>query len=118
MANGESLGHRTSVDHIEELLGAHVLSQRCELIVPREMQRAKRARMKADCDFRVRQMEHWFGLRQPGRVRVFVFFRPNQRSHHSQFTGPRGCTVVRRSTGRAQPDCGSNHGYFDCCRNC
>lgn len=72
-AQGEALGHRTSVEHMQAALGARVLSERCELIIPREMPPARRARTLDDCDYRVRQMEHWFGLRQPGRVRVFVF---------------------------------------------
>jgi len=70
---GKELGHRTSVAFIAEALGGRDFSQHCELVVPRELARAKRRRIAADCDFRVEQLQRWFQLRQPGRVRVFVF---------------------------------------------
>jgi hypothetical protein len=72
-ANGEALGHRTSVAYIAEVLGGRELTRRCELLLPRELRRSKRQRIAADCDFRVRQLERWIGVRQPGRVRVLVF---------------------------------------------
>jgi hypothetical protein len=72
-ARGQQLGHRTSVRFIADALGERVLSRRCELIIPRETPRAKRQRAAEDCDFRVAQMERWFGLTQRTRVRVFVF---------------------------------------------
>jgi hypothetical protein len=73
VAEGEALGHRTSVEHIAELLGGHELGKRCELIVPRELRRARRTRLAEDCDFRVAELERWFGVTQRGRVRVFLF---------------------------------------------
>lgn len=72
-ARGQELGHRTSVRFIADALGERVLSRRCELVIARETPGAKRQRIADDCDFRVRQMERWFGLRQRERVRVFVF---------------------------------------------
>lgn len=72
-AKSEALGHRASVASIEEALGSRVVSARCELIVPREYRSSRRKRLAEDCDFRVRQMERWFGVRQPDRVRVFLF---------------------------------------------
>jgi thioredoxin-like negative regulator of GroEL len=72
-ANGEQLGHRSSVRFIADALGERVLSRRCELVIARETPSARRQRMADDCDFRVRQMERWFGLSQRERVRVFVF---------------------------------------------
>jgi hypothetical protein len=70
---GEDLGHRSSFAYIADKLGGRKISQRCELLVPRELRHDKRERLAADCDFRVRQAERWLGLRQPGRVRVLVF---------------------------------------------
>lgn len=67
------LGHRASEQHIAEVLGGHVLSRRCELIVPREMRKDRRKRLADDCDFRVRQMERWLGVRHPRRLRVLLF---------------------------------------------
>ncbi len=78
---GEQLGHRTSVAHIAEELGGRALSARCELLVPRELRRDRRERLAADCDFRVRQLERWLGVRQPGRVRVFVFRSAQEKRH-------------------------------------
>jgi tetratricopeptide (TPR) repeat protein len=79
VAKGEALGHRTSVAHIAELLGGHELGKRCELIVPRELRRARRTRLAEDCDFRVAELERWFGVTQPGRVRVFLFRSPQEK---------------------------------------
>lgn len=72
-AYAPQLGYRTSVAFIAETLGGRKQSQRCDLIVPREMRKTKRQRMADDCDFRVGQLERWFGVKQPGRVRVIVF---------------------------------------------
>lgn len=70
---GANLGLRTSAATIEAALGGRVASSRCELVFPREMPRARLARLTQDCDFRVTQMERWLGLRQNGRVRVYLF---------------------------------------------
>ena len=67
------LGHRASSERVAEVLGGRALSERCELIVPRELRRARRQRLAEDCDFRVRQMERWLGVRHPRRVRVLYF---------------------------------------------
>jgi hypothetical protein len=71
--NAAQLGHRASSQHIAEVLGGHARSERCELIVPRELRRARRQRLADDCDFRVRQMERWLGVRHPRRLRVLLF---------------------------------------------
>jgi hypothetical protein len=71
--NAVPLGHRASSQHIAQVLGGRALSQRCELIVPRELRRARRERLADDCDFRVRQMERWLGVRHPHRLRVLLF---------------------------------------------
>lgn len=71
--NAPALGHRGSSAHVAEVLGGRVESQRCELIVPRELRRERRQRLADDCDFRVHQMERFFGLRQPSKVRVLYF---------------------------------------------
>jgi len=68
---GESLGLRASHAYIAAALGAEVKSERCELFVPREL--ADKARFGRDCDVRVRQMEHFFGLRRREPVRVYLF---------------------------------------------
>jgi hypothetical protein len=70
---GTDLGFRTTTAHVERALGDRVTTARCELVFPREMSRARLARLADDCDFRVAQMERWLGLRQPGRVRVILF---------------------------------------------
>jgi hypothetical protein len=71
--NAAPLGHRASSQRIAEVLGGRAQSERCELIVPRELRRARRQRLADDCDFRVRQMERWLGVRHPRRLRVLLF---------------------------------------------
>jgi hypothetical protein len=71
--HASALGHRGSDEHVAEVLGGRFESARCELIVPRELRRERRQRLADDCDFRVQQMERYFGLRQPERVRVLLF---------------------------------------------
>jgi len=71
--NASALGHRGSSAHVAEVLGARFESARCELIVPRELRRERRQRLADDCDYRVGQMERFFGLRQPSKVRVLYF---------------------------------------------
>lgn len=78
-AQSDSLGHTSSVAHIAQVLGAHQSSRRCELLLPRELRRVRRDRLAADCDFRVEQLERWFGLRQPGKVRVILFRSPDEK---------------------------------------
>lgn len=68
---GEALGIRTSDAHIQQTLGGHLTSERCELFVPREMEH--KARFGDDCDFRVSQMERFFDLPGQRPVRVYVF---------------------------------------------
>ena len=67
------LGQATSRAHIIEVLGGHESSERCELYVPREMRRADVQRLADDCDFRVRQMEQFFGVAQKKKVDVLAF---------------------------------------------
>lgn len=80
-ASGEALGHRTSVEHIARALGGRKLTQRCELLLPREMRRDKRRRLADDCDFRVRQIERWLDVKQRERVRVIVFRSAEEKRH-------------------------------------
>ena len=70
-SRGPELGFRVSTTHIQATLGATVRSKRCIIHLPREY--AQRRRFALDCDFRVQQMEHFFGLRQPQPVRVYLF---------------------------------------------
>jgi tetratricopeptide (TPR) repeat protein len=67
------LGQATSRDHIIEVLGGYKASKRCDLYVPREMRRADVQRLADDCDFRVRQMEQFFGVAQKKRIAVLAF---------------------------------------------
>lgn len=69
----KELGQATSRQHIITALGGHVESKRCELYVPREMRRADVQRLADDCDFRVHQMERFFGVTQKERIAVLAF---------------------------------------------
>jgi hypothetical protein len=74
------LGHATSVEHVRHALGGELASKRCNLVFPREWSRPDRERLAADCDFRVVQAEQWLGLRHPGRIWVFLFRTPDEKS--------------------------------------
>ncbi len=67
------LGHASSVAMIREGLGGELLSARCHLYFPRELQRRTARRLGEECDFRTWQAEHWLGLTHPGRISVFFF---------------------------------------------
>lgn len=69
----EELGLATSREHIIEVLGGHMSAKRCELYVPREMRRTDVQRLADDCDFRVHQMEHFFGVTQREKIAVLAF---------------------------------------------
>ncbi len=71
--SGPSLGHRASVAHIRETLGARVDTERCVLYVPREMHIAERRRHARDCDFHVASIERWLGVRRSGRAEVYFY---------------------------------------------
>jgi tetratricopeptide (TPR) repeat protein len=69
----------TSRAHIIEQLGASYASKRCDLHVPAEMRKDDRERLGADCDFRVRQMERFFGVTQRERIAVLAFRNANEK---------------------------------------
>ena len=69
----KELGQATSREHIIEILGGHYASKRCDLYVPRELRQDDVQRLADDCDFRVRQMEHFFGVAQKQRIAVLAF---------------------------------------------
>jgi hypothetical protein len=69
----EELGLATSREHIAKTLGGRHTSARCELYVPAEMRGEDRKRLAEDCDFRVREMERFFGVAQRERITVLAF---------------------------------------------
>jgi hypothetical protein len=78
-AVGPRLGHRTTSAWIAEQLDARVDGRRCRVVVPRETSRAEARRLADDCDFRVTQMERWFGVAQKERVVAFFFRSPEEK---------------------------------------
>jgi hypothetical protein len=69
----EALGLATSNAHIAEVLGGRHESARCELYLPAEMRADDRKRLADDCDFRVREMERFFGVAQREKIVVLAF---------------------------------------------
>jgi len=69
----KELGQATSREHIIELLGGHHASERCDLYVPRELRWDDVRRLADDCDYRVRQMEQFFGVAHKERIAVLAF---------------------------------------------
>ncbi|MFW6031569.1 MAG: hypothetical protein ACOC9T_03170, partial [Myxococcota bacterium] len=72
-AYGSALGHRSSVEQINEELGAVQPGRRCVVHAPREMRHEELLRHVRDCDFRVSHAERALGVRQREPVRVFLF---------------------------------------------
>ena len=71
--HGAALGHRSDVASIRDALGGSVQSARCEVIAPRELDRASLRRLAEDCDFRVVQAEKILGVLHPARITAFFF---------------------------------------------
>jgi len=76
-ARGPALGHRSTVAAIDEALGKRVISERCVLHLPREVQPNDAWRLARDCDFRVHQAERALAVEQQDRVHAF-FYRSAQ----------------------------------------
>lgn len=70
---GASLGHRTSVPHIDASLGAIVRGQRCVLHLPSEIPAYERRRTLAECEAHVRGVEQVLGARGPRHLHVFIY---------------------------------------------
>ncbi|MCC7534868.1 MAG: hypothetical protein IT379_01570, partial [Deltaproteobacteria bacterium] len=70
---GPSLGHRQSSEDVREALGSTLRGERCDVVVPTELDRREARRLRSDCDFRLAQMERRLGARGPERVTAFFF---------------------------------------------
>lgn len=76
---GPTLGHRLDADEVSSQLGATAWSRRCVVRFDRGLS-VHLARLTAhDCDFRVAQLEEFFGVRHPQRVTVFLFANASQK---------------------------------------
>lgn len=67
------LGHSSSVAHIDEVLGAQQIGERCIVHVPRELAQDSQRRLLEDCDFRVRRAEGLLGVSQSEKVHAFFY---------------------------------------------
>lgn len=70
---GPELGHRSTQAWIEQQLETRIEINKCRAHFPRELDRAEARRLAAECEFRVAQMEKWFGVRQQKPVVAFFF---------------------------------------------
>lgn len=71
---GPALGHRTSTDHIAEVLGSRAAGLVCDIHAPWALPLEDLRLLVEDCDYRVHQIRSLLGLPQPGeRITVFVF---------------------------------------------
>lgn len=73
------LGIASDADHMKEVLGNVVRGRRCDVVTPRELESEERSRLVADCDFRVRQIEHSLGVHQRARITAFFFRDANEK---------------------------------------
>lgn len=67
------LGLSSDPATMKEALGNVVRGTRCDVVTPRELNASDRSRLVADCDFRVRQVEHLLGVHQRARITAFFF---------------------------------------------
>lgn len=72
-AEGERLGHRTSVARIDEALGGVLVGERCTLHYPREVPLPTARLHLDDCDGIVARLSSRMGLAAPPRVDVFYY---------------------------------------------
>ena len=70
---GTELGHRSSVDHIEEVLGKVVEGDKCIVTLPRETHPDEVDRLVADCDYRVYRAEQKLSVKQTEKVHAFFY---------------------------------------------
>jgi len=76
---GPSLGHRHTANDIARRLEGETWSRRCVVRYDRSIA-ARQARLTArDCDVRVEQLEHFYGVRAQRRVTVFLFADAEQK---------------------------------------
>lgn len=61
--NRSELGFGQSTESVKRALGGETEGERCVVIHPREMKRERVARFVAECDFRVGELESFFGAR-------------------------------------------------------
>jgi hypothetical protein len=73
------LGHTTSRSYVESKLGLAVMGPRCRAVVPREMHVEEAQRIAEDCEFRISQVEHTLGVREPRRITAFFFRSANEK---------------------------------------
>jgi tetratricopeptide (TPR) repeat protein len=70
---GPELGHRTTSAWIESQLERQIDGTKCRARFPRELNNAEAHRLAQECEFRVSQMENWFGVTQKEPVVAFFF---------------------------------------------
>jgi len=76
---GPQLGHRSSRAWIETQLEGRLDGKRCRVRFPRDLIQSEAVRLVEECDFRVAQMEQWFGVSQKDPVVAFYFRSAEQK---------------------------------------
>ncbi|MCA9580460.1 MAG: bacterial transcriptional activator domain-containing protein [Myxococcales bacterium] len=77
--HGDTLGHRTGIDHIAKELGTVRDSRRCRLVLPAETPLTIQDRLLEDCDYRVDRAEQALGVTVDGRITAFFFRTPAEK---------------------------------------
>lgn len=65
--------HRSTPESIREALGSTLRGRYCDVVVPRELARARAERLRDDCDFRVERAAQTIGVEQRARITAFFF---------------------------------------------
>lgn len=71
--NGERLGHYQTTDSIVRALGNHAEAGRCEVIFGNGTRRGEASLLARECEAHLEELESYFQVRAPERIRVFLF---------------------------------------------
>jgi hypothetical protein len=92
-AAGPELGHRSTPEHIADVLGGEVRGERCILHVPRETPPRLRRLYQLDCDFQVERIEAALGVHHPEKVHAYFYRSADEKralmgAGHTQIAKP------------------------------
>lgn len=73
------LGLVSSTATIRERLGASYTHGNCEIVVPREMRRTDAARLLADCEFRISELQTRIGTERIAPITAYFFRSPSEK---------------------------------------
>jgi tetratricopeptide (TPR) repeat protein len=73
VAYGPELGHYSTTSSIEAALGRRTQGKRCDVVYSSAILERDLHLFLRDCDAQVVQLERWFGVRGPDKIKVYLF---------------------------------------------